>query len=230
MKAVLFMQKRQFITYYAKLIRPYERQAIALHSESVRRPQIGSRENKKRATLAQQGLSLIELSVVTVIILLLAVLAVPVIQGYLVENRVPKVGEALAHFVLRQHLNASVHGAPQYSGMTINHFSQQNQNSSVFRFQGQGSQASVMHGLSKNGQLLITELEGGQALELRLTDVHHAACPSLATVLHRVADEVHIGSGSNLSEVKSPQRAYSAFHAQQQCADGEVNTFRFVVR
>src|SRR5690625_1730824 len=135
MKAVLFMQKRQFITYYAKLIRPYERQAIALHSESVRRPQIGSRENKKRATLAQQGLSLIELSVVTVIILLLAVLAVPVIQGYLVENRVPKVGEALAHYVLRQHLNASVHGAGQYEGMNIDHFSRQNQDKAVFNIQ-----------------------------------------------------------------------------------------------
>src|SRR5699024_12743285 len=74
---------------------------------------------------AQQGLSLIEISVVTVIILLLAVLAVPAIQGYLVENRVAKVGEDLAHYVLRQGLNASVHCANQYAGSNNQHFSRQ---------------------------------------------------------------------------------------------------------
>src|SRR5690625_3614832 len=178
----------------------------------------------------QQGLSLIEISVVTVIVLLLAVLAVPAIQSYLVENRVPKVGEALAHYVLRQHLNATVHGAPQYAGMDIQHFSRQNQDRAVFNIQGEGGQTIVNHGLGKGGELLINELEGGRALELRLTAVHHAACPSLATVLHQVADEIHIGPDGRLTEVKSPQRTYNAFYAQQQCADGEVNTFRFVVR
>src|SRR5690625_6282700 len=106
----------------------------------------------------QQGLSLIEISVVTVIVLLLAVLAVPAIQGYLVENRVPKVGEALAHYVLRQHLNASVHGAGQYEGMNIDHFSRQNQDKAVFNIQGQGGQVVVHHGLGKDGELLINEI------------------------------------------------------------------------
>ncbi|HLR29157.1 MAG TPA: prepilin-type N-terminal cleavage/methylation domain-containing protein [Paenalcaligenes sp.] len=179
---------------------------------------------------AQQGLSLIEISVVTVIILLLAVLAVPAIQGYLVENRVPKVGEALAHYVLRQHLNASVHGANQYAGMNIQHFSRQNQDKAVFNIQGQGGQTVVNHGLGKDGELLVNELDGGRALELQLTGVHHAACPALATVLHQVADEIHIGAVGGLVEVKSGQRTYNAFHAQQQCEDGEVNTFRFVIR
>ncbi|HLR82354.1 MAG TPA: prepilin-type N-terminal cleavage/methylation domain-containing protein [Paenalcaligenes sp.] len=178
----------------------------------------------------QQGLSLIEISVVTVIVLLLAVLAVPAIQGYLVENRVPKVGEALAHYVLRQHLNASVHGANQYSGMNIQHFSRQNQDKAVFNIQGQGGQTVVNHGLGKDGELLVNELDGGRALELQLTGVHHAACPALATVLHQVADEIHIGATGGLVEVKSGQRTYNAFHAQQQCADGEVNTFKFVIR
>src|SRR5690625_6519614 len=95
--------------------------AIDLHSGASVDRVTGPRSVK--GYWSQRGLSLIEISVVTVIVLLLAVLAVPAIQGYLVENRVPKVGEALAHYVLRQHLNASVHGANQYSGMNIQHFS-----------------------------------------------------------------------------------------------------------
>src|SRR5690625_1087302 len=179
---------------------------------------------------SQKGLSLIEISVVTVIILLVSILAVPVIQGYLIEHRVPKVGEALANFVLRQHLNASVHGRPQFEGMNIAYFSQQNKDNVAFRFDGEGSQTVVHHGLGRQGQLEIFELEGGRALELRLVGVHHAACPALATVLHRVADEVHLGSAGQLVEVKSPQREYSAFYAQQHCKQGEDNIFSFIIR
>lgn len=178
----------------------------------------------------QKGLSLVEISVVTVIILLIAVLAIPVIQGYLVESRVPKVGEALANFVLRQHLNAHAHGAPQYAGMNQEHFLLQNANSPVFTFFGQGAQSTIQHGLGKSGELSIAELEGGRALELRLTGVHHAACPSLATVMNRVVDEIHIGASGQLVEVKSGQLEYNAFHAQQQCGEGENNVFSFVVR
>ncbi len=185
---------------------------------------------RQKEGYGQRGLSLIEISVVTVIILLLAILAIPAIQGYLVENRVPKVGEALAHYVLRQHLNASVHGEPHYKGMDIQHFSRQNKEKAVFTIQEQGGQTVVQHGLGKGGQLFIHEREGGRALELRLTSVHHAACPALATVLHQLADEIYVGPEGRLTEVKSPQRTYNAFYAQQQCEDGEVNTFRFIVR
>src|SRR5699024_4478356 len=83
----------------------------------------------------------------------------------------------------RQHLNASVHGANQYAGMNIQHFSRQNQDKAVFNIQGQGGQTVVNHGLGKDGELLVNELDGGRALELQLTGVHHAACPALATVL-----------------------------------------------
>lgn len=178
----------------------------------------------------QKGLSLVEISVVTVIILLVAVLAIPLIQGYLVESRVPKVGEALANFVLRQHLNTQAHGAPRYAGMGQAHFALQNTGSPVFSFEGQGAQATIRHGLGKSGELSIAELEGGQALELRLTGVHHAACPALATVMNQVADEIHVGTQGQLVEVKSLQRDYSAFYAQQQCGAGEENVFSFVVR
>lgn len=177
----------------------------------------------------QQGLSLVELSVVTVVILLIAVLAVPVIQGYLVENKVPKVGEALARFVLRQHLNATAHGQPQFQGMDAQHFAQQNKDSVVFSFAEQGAQTIVHHGLGKNGELQIVTLDGGESLELRLTNVHHAACPALATVMHRLADEISIGPQGQQVAVKGAALAYNAFFAQQQCAEGEVNTFSFVV-
>lgn len=184
---------------------------------------------QNRAHQRQQGLSLVELSVVTVVVLLIAVLAVPVIQGYLVENKVPKVGEALAHFVLRQHLNTTAHGQPQYQGMNTQHFAQQNKDSAVFSFADQGAQTVVHHGLGKNGELQIVERDGGESLELRLTNVHHAACPALATVMHRLANEISVGPQGQQVVVKDPALDYNAFFAQQQCADGEVNTFSFVI-
>ncbi len=47
----------------------------------------------------QQGFSLIEISVVAAILLIVAVIGVPAIQGYVVESRVPKLAEALQRFV-----------------------------------------------------------------------------------------------------------------------------------
>ena len=48
----------------------------------------------------QRGFSLVEVAVVTAIVLLLAIIGIPAIGNYLVENKVPKVGEELARFVL----------------------------------------------------------------------------------------------------------------------------------
>src|SRR5699024_12831789 len=100
--------------------------------------------------------------------------------------------------------------------MNIHHFSSQNQDKAVFNIQGQGGQTVVNQGLGKDGELLVNELDGGRALELQLTGVHHAACPALATVLHQVAEEIHNGATGGLVEVESGQRTYNAIDAEQQ--------------
>jgi len=41
----------------------------------------------------QRGFSLIEISIVTTIMMLLAIVGIPAIQGYVVESKVPRVAE-----------------------------------------------------------------------------------------------------------------------------------------
>src|SRR5690606_12274005 len=57
-----------------------------------------SRIARRRA--GQAGFSLVEVSIVTAIVLLIAVIGIPAIGGYVMENKVPKVGQELARFVM----------------------------------------------------------------------------------------------------------------------------------
>ncbi|MFM7010852.1 MAG: prepilin-type N-terminal cleavage/methylation domain-containing protein, partial [Betaproteobacteria bacterium] len=50
---------------------------------------------------AQRGFSLIEISIVTTIVMLIAILGIPAIQSYVIESKVPRVAEELQRFVAR---------------------------------------------------------------------------------------------------------------------------------
>ena len=45
------------------------------------------------ASRAQGGFSLIEISIVTAIIMLIAIVGIPSVQSYVIENKVPRVAE-----------------------------------------------------------------------------------------------------------------------------------------
>ena len=47
----------------------------------------------------QRGFSLMEVSIVTAVVLLIAIVGIPAIGAYVIENKVPKVGEELQRFV-----------------------------------------------------------------------------------------------------------------------------------
>ena len=192
----------------------------------------------------QQGFSLMEVSIVTAIVLLIAIVGIPAIGGYVIENKVPKVGEELQRFVASMKINAQGGGVTPYTGLDTGALANALRDSTVLSVQGTGAAASVAHGLGGSGtsgsgvvQVEPASVDGagmGSAFTLTLTNVSHAACPALASVLQRVSEIISISGSSGARVVKdsiaTPTTPYRAAQAQAQCSQGDVNTFVFTAR
>lgn len=177
---------------------------------------------------SQQGLSLIEVSIVTAIVLLLAIIGVPAIGAYVVENKVPKVGEEIARFILQTKVNASNATAAPYQGIDTANFANLVRDSSIFAVSGEGSTLKVLHGLGGEGQVSVAAEEAGASFSITLSKVHNAACPSIASILQRVSDSMTVApGGQGATVIKSDTVLYSALAAESRCAKGDVNTFVF---
>jgi type IV pilus assembly protein PilA len=177
---------------------------------------------------AQQGLSLIEVSIVTAIVLLLAIIGVPAIGAYVVENKVPKVGEEIARFILQTKVNASNVSDTPYQGIDTVNFANLVRDSSIFAVSGDGSTLKVLHGLGNEGVVSVAAEESGASFSITLSKVHNAACPSIASILQRVSDSMTVASdGQGSTVIKNDTVLYSALAAEARCAKGDVNTFVF---
>ncbi|MCQ9616744.1 prepilin-type N-terminal cleavage/methylation domain-containing protein [Paenalcaligenes niemegkensis] len=100
----------------------------------------------------QGGFSLVEVSLVTAIVLLLAVIAVPAINNYVIENRVPKVAEELARFMLNNEISAPTSVSNPYNGINLNTLAHYVSESGVLDIRGQGGQpefCTVWEGTAK---------------------------------------------------------------------------------
>ena len=160
----------------------------------------------------QQGFSLMEVSIVTAIVLLIAIVGIPAIGGYVIENKVPKVGEELQRFVASMKINAQGGGVTPYTGLDTGALANALRDSTVLSVQGTGAAASVAHGLGGSGtsgsgvvQVEPASVDGagmGSAFTLTLTNVSHAACPALASVLQRVSEIISISGSSGAKVVK----------------------------
>jgi len=185
-----------------------------------------------------------EVSIVTAIVLLIAIVGIPAIGGYVIENKVPKVGEELQRFVASMKINAQGGGVTPYTGLDTGALANALRDSTVLSVQGTGAAASVAHGLGGSGtsgngvvQVEPASVDGagmGSAFTLTLTNVSHAACPALASVLQRVSEIISISGSSGAKVVKdsiaTPATPYRAAQAQAQCSQGDVNTFVFTAR
>lgn len=177
---------------------------------------------------SQRGFSLIEVSIVTAIVLLLAIIAIPAVGSYVVENKVPKVGEELARFVLQTQINAQPGAATPYTDISTSHLVNMVHDSSLFSVQGTGGTTSVLHGLGRNGTVEVSAADAGASFNITLNNVSHSACPSLASVMQRLAHTIVISSSSGSSgTVKSAETDYSALAAESHCVKGDVNSFVF---
>lgn len=192
----------------------------------------------------QQGFSLIEVSIVTAIVLLIAIVGIPAIGSYVIENKVPKVGEELQRFVARVKANGQGGGVAPYHSLHDGMLANALRDSSVFAVNGSDTSAVVAHGLGGNGTagngtiaLAPASLAGGgpgSAFTLTLTNVNNAACPGLASVMQRVSEIIAVEGEGGPVIVKdtsaSPPKSYDAMLAQAQCARGDANTFAFTAR
>lgn len=192
----------------------------------------------------QRGFSLVEVSIVTAIILLISIASIPAINNYVIENKVPKVGEEMQRFVARLKANSQGAGTSPYAGIDTSALANAMRNSSVLMVSGQGSGAQVAHGLggsgvNGSGTVALTPAAAGDggsgsAFALTFTDVNDAACPSLASVMQRVSEIISIAGAGGAVVVKdalaNPPLAYNAAQSETQCAAGDRNTFVFTVR
>jgi len=178
----------------------------------------------------QRGFSLVEVSIVTAIVLLLAIIGIPAIGSYVVENKVPKAGEELARFILQTKVNAPNSTSMPYAAIGTANFAALARDSSIFSVTGVDSEARVLHGLGSNGEVTVQPVGSGAAFSIGLSRVHHAACPSLASIMQRVSDTITLtpeGSGSTV--VKDAVTPYSALTVETRCARGDANDFLFTV-
>lgn len=176
----------------------------------------------------QQGFSLVEVSIVTAIVLLLAIIGIPAIGGYVVENKVPKVGEELARFILQVKINAPTGDVQPYTNIDTSHFASAVRDSSIFSVSGVGAAAKVMHGLGTDGRVTVSPAQAGEKFSIMLSNVNHAACPSIASVMQRVVDTITVAAdGQAAYTAKDVDTPYNALTAQGKCVAGDLNTFEF---
>ncbi len=198
----------------------------------------------ERSHAAEHGFSLIEISIVTTLMMLIAIIGIPAIQGYVIENKVPRVAEEMQRFVARMKANTNGFGANPYLGIDSGTLANALRSSSVVSVTGFGPRASVAHGLGGTGQsgrgVVLVEPQAvpggtsGSAFSLTLNDVNQAACPALASILQRLAEVVTIAGASGPVMVKNsltePHMPYNPMLADSQCVSGDRNTFVFTIR
>ncbi|MFA7668771.1 MAG: type 4 pilus major pilin [Burkholderiaceae bacterium] len=176
----------------------------------------------------QAGFSLVEVSIVMAIVLLLAIIAIPSVSAYVIESKVPKVGEELARFVLHTRVNAANGDPTPYSGISTSNLANMVRGSSIFSVSGSDASPTVLHGLGSDGQISVSEAAAGTAFTITLSNVNHAACPAISSVMQRVSDEITlIPQGGAAAVIKNDTTRYSALEAEARCAQGDANTFSF---
>lgn len=198
---------------------------------SMMSSQVSGSQRTRVPGFRQRGFSLIEVSIVTAIVLLLAIIAIPAVGSYVIENKVPKVGEELARFILQTQINAQPGSLSPYSDISTSHLANMVFESSLFSVSGTTGMPTILHGLGRDGTVEVSAAEAGASFAITLNHVSHAACPALASVLQRVAHTIVISSStSGSSRVKDDAREYNALEAESSCAKGDVNTFVFSSR
>lgn len=203
-------------------------QSILSGNLAARRPERAS-VGLKNGRL-QAGFSLVEVSIVMAIVLLLAIIAIPTVRTYVIESKVPKVGEELARFILHTKINASNGSAMPYEGIANTSLANMLRDSGIFSITGTTAAPTVRHGLGSDGEVTVAQADAGAAFTITLSKVNHAACPSIASILQRLSDSIVLTpQGGSGAVIKDASTHYSALETEMRCSQGDGNTFAFTV-
>ncbi|WP_245152393.1 type 4 pilus major pilin [Allopusillimonas soli] len=178
----------------------------------------------------QFGFSLLEVSIATAVILLLAIIGIPAINNHVIESRVPKAGEEVARFALHARVNAAQSSTAPYRGIGTHMLAALADGSGALTVLGNGPNVRVLHGLGSDGEIRVGEHASGTGMTVTFTRVNGAACPGIASVLQRMASSITLSAaGRSHVTLKDAGVAYSAVQAAAHCAKGDANTFTFVM-
>jgi type IV pilus assembly protein PilA len=206
---------------------------------------LAAQRGKKHVSLvAQRGFTLVEISVVSIILVVLVALAVPAINSYLIGGRVPTAGQDLTRAIvsLKQQAADTSSSTPFASVPGIAKLLA-NTNFTV-------NGTTVNHSLGDSaGEVQLAAVGSGAAAQLTVWGLHPSACPSLASSMSKAADVIEVGqsgtaaaptaptaassvpSTTSTAVVKVPTVAYNAMSAQAACdTDGNHNYMRFYVK
>lgn len=209
-------------------------------SGTVAFSRVGAQSGPSRSFEA--GFSLVEVSIVTALMVILAIIGVPALQGYVIENKVPKVAADMQRFVSRMKVAALGGGLAPYASVDQRALINGMRSAAVVTVQGADQKADVAHGLGgqgrgENGTITILPdsvpgMSVGSAFRLTLTHVNHAACPMLVTAMQRMASVITVAGHGASVQVKNdflaPVLSYQSVLADAQCAQGDNNQFVFV--
>ena len=190
----------------------------------------------------QLGFSLVEVSIVTALMVILAIIGIPALQDYVIENKVPKVASDLQRFVARMKVTALGGGEAPYESVDQRVLINGVRGGSAVSVRGEAPNGVVVHGLggrgsAGNGEIKLSADEGpdlppGSTFSLTLDHVNHAACPMLVSTLQRMAVLVKVAGKGGEVVVKngfsSPVIPYNAILADAQCQQGDSNRFVFM--
>lgn len=194
-----------------------------------------------RKTLKQKmrGFTLIELGIVLTIIAILALFAVPRVQGYLYSGRVQPTASETAAAVAQLRSLAASNGAVTQpylaaTGLTMLHFAtalRDRSNALIPTVGADAAGSSVVHRLGATGSLIAFAPAqvtlAGDAFTLSFPTVNGAACADFAAALQVQARAVTItGTGAAVA-VKAAGGQYNSQLAQTTCATGDANTLLF---
>lgn len=182
----------------------------------------------------QAGFSLVEVSIVTAIVLIIAIIGIPAINSYVIENKVSRVGGELQRYVARTKANAQGTSSP-YTGLDTENLARAMRHSSVLAVDPVAVDR-VAHGLGGNGTTTglvnVAMGDSGASFLISMDAVNDAACPALASVMQRVSQRIQmIGSSTVIvkDELASTRVAYSPLAAENVCVNGDRNTFVFTI-
>ncbi|MBU4610291.1 type II secretion system protein [Achromobacter sp. GG226] len=188
----------------------------------------------------QAGFSLVEVGVVTVILIIVAIIGLPAINGFVIENRAPKVAGELQRFVARTKASAEGGGPTPFANINnANNLVKALRTSSVVKANEDtsviahrlGGQGSGTNGVLTVAPATLAGGGAGSAFALTLTNVNEAACPSLASIMQQMSDQMSInGTVVKALGTNNEAGAYNAVAAEEQCVAGDNNTFVFVSR
>lgn len=184
----------------------------------------------------QRGFGLVEVMVAMAVVLILAIIAVPRVNGMIISNKTPALGTDLQKFVAVTSAAAQGAGATPYTGIGGAQLaSSMRTHSSNVTVTGTGAEAVVTHAIgATDGTVTVapaTITTAGDAFAITVAQVNEAACPQLSAVMQRVSESMTInGITVKAAGANGAPGTYSPQTAQSSCTTGNTNTFVFTAR